>query len=133
MTSAELKARADAWLNAFRGGDLDVYLTFYHSDAVVHGYGGTPLSGESLRDYYYSYIGSFELASTIEEHVWEGNRHAVRFIMRGRQTGPYLDIEPNGKWAAVPGMSLQHWQDGQIIERWIVADMADFDAQLRAR
>ena len=132
-TSEDLPARAVAWVQAFRDGDLDRYLTFSHDDALVYGYADAPLQGESLRRFYQTFMDSFELASTVQEDIWAGNKHASRWTMRAKQIGEYLDIEPSGRWVEVPGMSMQTWQDGRIIERWSVTDMSTFNDQLRAR
>jgi predicted ester cyclase len=79
---------------------------FYDEDEVGSRRGLSELALRELREVRYEVCDLFEAA----------DRCAARFILLGRK---------QGKRVAVPGISINRFEDGRIREGWIVADYGD--------
>lgn len=54
----------------------------------------------------------------VEDLVAEGDRVAVRIILRGTHTGPGLGVSPTGRKVSIQGVIIVRIVDGQIVEGW---------------
>ncbi len=53
---------------------------------------------------------------TLEEMVAEGDKVAVRFLMRGTHRGTFLGVPPSGKPIVVQAMNFYRLNGRQIVE-----------------
>lgn len=54
--------------------------------------------------------------------VSEGDKSAIRWVMRGRHTGPFLGIPPTGKEIEHNAMIILRFEGDKIAERWGIVD-----------
>jgi predicted ester cyclase len=103
--AAALHRAIDAWNRA----DLDAYMELYLDDIVLH---GVPAGIDGVRAMYSSvwrrYPGS---ALTIEDVIVEGDRLACRYTWAATDTR-------GGQEFTVPGVTIMHFRDGKVTERW---------------
>ena len=65
--------------------------------------------------------------------VAEGDRVAVRWVLRGTHLGSGYGEPPSGKTIVLHGQTLLRLEDGRIAEDWEAMDEADLRTQLGAR
>ena len=59
-----------------------------------------------------------DLPFTIDDLVAEGDRVAVRWTLRGTNTGPMLGRPPTGEPVELPAIVIFRIANGKIAERW---------------
>jgi len=105
------------------------------TDAIFHVPGQTePMRGPAG---YLAIIGmmrgSFpDIQWSLEEMVTEGDKVAVRFIMRGTHRGPFFGVQPTGKSIAVQAMNFYRLSGGQIVEEYGQPDLLGLLQQIGA-
>lgn len=94
-------------MKAWVAQDLDEYRTLYHPDAVLHGF-----------------------APVVLDSIADGDRVAMRFLVTGTHQGEFQGIPATGRSMAVQGMTILHFRDGKIAERWNQFDQMGLMQQL---
>lgn len=74
----------------------------------------------------------YDLQLTLENMVAEGSKVAVRWTMRGKHKGEYMNIAPTGKEVTFTGMSIHRIEGGKIAESWDEIDHLGMMQQLGA-
>ncbi|ANY69383.1 ester cyclase [Paenibacillus sp. BIHB 4019] len=69
---------------------------------------------------------------TLEEMVAEGDKVAVRFIMRGTHLGTFYGFPPTTKTIQVQAMNFYRFSGGQIVEEFGQPDMLGLLQQIGA-
>lgn len=69
---------------------------------------------------------------TLEEMISEGDKVAVRFIMRGTHRGTFFGVPPTGKSIEVQAMNFYRLSSGQIVEERGQPDMLGLLQQIGA-
>ncbi len=69
---------------------------------------------------------------TIEDQLVEGDRVVTRWTGRGTQTGEFMEMPPSGKKVAVPGVQIDRFSGGKIVEEWTLFDQLGMLQQLGA-
>jgi steroid delta-isomerase-like uncharacterized protein len=128
-----VQQRCDDWLAAWNRKDLDTYLTYYSDDIELYGYAPTVMRRAEVRDYYETFLNAFDVHSTADEMLWDGERVAIRFTVNATQIAPFDGIEPSGRTVSWPCLSILHWQDGRIVRRYSLQDMEAVHAALAER
>jgi steroid delta-isomerase-like uncharacterized protein len=59
-----------------------------------------------------------DLRFTIEDLVAEGDRVAIRWTLRGTNTGPLLGRPPSGRPVELAALVIFRMAEGRIAERW---------------
>ncbi len=62
--------------------------------------------------------------------VAEGELVSMRWTATGHHRGSFQGIPPTGKFCTLTGMSIYRFENGKIIERWVVNDDLGMLAQL---
>ncbi|NEU58774.1 ester cyclase [Halorussus sp. MSC15.2] len=103
-------------------------------DVVVHGLPGAdgPVRGV---DAYLEWAGELLKAipdahAEIEALLAEENMAAVHWTMSGTQEGELGDLPPTGEPFSMRALALFRFEDGQIAEKWYVADEVSMLEQL---
>lgn len=118
-------------LDAWNRQDLDTYRTLYATGAVLHGLAPVPIDVDGALAGYRAFFAGFpDLCLDVLDHVSEENRLAIRFRVRGTQTGEFQGIPATGRAIDVEGMTILHFRDGQTTERWNVLDQMGMMQQL---
>ena len=71
-----------------------------------------------------------DLSFTIDDIVAEEDKVAVRYVMRGTQSGPFQGIPATGKKIAVSGVSIGRVSGGKFVEGWAYTDSLGMMQQL---
>ena len=67
---------------------------------------------------------------TVDERIVDGNRIAVRWMMRGTHQGEFQGIPPTGKAVTVTGIAIHRFAGNQIQESWDCYDALGLLQQL---
>jgi predicted ester cyclase len=63
-----------------------------------------------------------DVAYEVLDIVTEGDKSAIRWVMRGRHTGPFIGVPATGLEIEHHAMILLRFEGDQIAERWGVVD-----------
>ena len=97
-----------------------------------------PIPGiAQTRDGLKQFMGLYLLAYpdvriTVEDQLVEGDRVVTRWTGRGTQTGQLMEFPPTGKKVAVPGVQIDRFSGGKIVESWTLFDQLGMLQQLGA-
>ncbi len=88
---------------------------------------GRKATFEVIRGYYRSFP---DYTHDIEEMIAEGDRVAVRVVLRGTQLGEYSGIAPTGRQVSYAGTYMVTVIDGVLTEVWSLDDEINLRSQL---
>jgi predicted ester cyclase len=119
MSLAENKALIKRYIEAINGKPK--------TEAVL----GEYVADESLR----RFISTFEAAFPryellLEDLIAEGNRVAVRLMIRGTHRGEFLGAAPTGREVAFPAIIIYQVDGGKITGHWLVSDTLSMAKQV---
>jgi predicted ester cyclase len=129
--SEGLKPIADKLVDAWNGGSLDALDPIFDPGFVrtvnqlpdVKGVEGFK---KAITDFRTAYP---DLKLTIDNEVFGENSMAVRWVLKGTNTGPG-DMPPTGKSVNIWGESIIHLANGKIIREIVAYDEKSFFEQL---
>lgn len=125
---AALAKAVDAW----NAGDVDTYMQLYAPDIKLHAETFDFPDRAAVEGMYKSFHAAVPgVQLKIHETFGAGERLAVRYTVTGRQTGDLMGIPPTGREISITGITIMHFQDGKVIERWDSDDSAEVLARLR--
>lgn len=91
----------------------------------------TPQGREGFKQFQAQFRQAFpDSTSDNREIVVDGNKVAVRYVMRGTHRGEFMDIPATGKEVAVEGISIYRVADGKVAEEWAMPDLMSMMQQL---
>ena len=94
---------------------------------------GIPQTRDGLKQFMGEYLRAYPDARiTIEDQLVEGDRVVTRWTGRGTQTGQLMELPPTGKKVAVPGVQIDRFSGGKIVESWTLFDQLGMLQQLGA-
>jgi len=107
---------------------------FFSSDFVNHNpFGGTsPDRAGMIQAVRLLHIALPDFHSTIEDMIAEGDKLVARTTLHGTHLGELLGIPPSGARVAMTTISIVRITNGQILERWNIADTLGLLRQIRA-
>ena len=132
--SDNLKTAVAAW----NAGDLDSYLALYDEQIQLRGYTPAPLDKPGVRGFYQMIHSTLTAAGTksptlqLEEVIEQGDRIAARFVLTGEHRGPFMGVPTTGRSITLSGITIMHFRDGRVTERWATADMLGLLVQIGA-
>ena len=116
-----------AYVDAYNRADWPQLASYVSPEYIHH-------SGEQIRDLEGFVAGSEwfrngfpDLAVEVADVVSEGDRAAMRFVLRGTHTTSLLGEEPTTRAVALDGITIYRFEDGVIAEDWEMMD----EGQLR--
>ncbi len=71
-----------------------------------------------------------DLTVTAEEMIAEGDKVAVRTVVRGTNSGEFMGMPATGKQVTMTGIEILRIADGKVVERWGELDMMGMMQQL---
>lgn len=134
----DLARRVDEARQRWNAGDLPGYLSLYDDAIKLHGYTPEPMNKTAVKGFYEAIFATMAAAGKpnplLEFHdlLVEGNRYCCRFTMSGVHKGPFLGVPATNKPYVLPGITIMHFRDGKVIERWSSADMLGVLVQIGA-
>jgi steroid delta-isomerase-like uncharacterized protein len=72
-----------------------------------------------------------DLQLDIHEAFGQGEKVAARYTVTGTHTGELMGIPPTGRKISITGITIMHFEDGEVVERWDVDDSAQVLSSLR--
>jgi len=129
QNEAALMRAVEAW----NSGDVDSYMELYAENIKLHtGTYDFPDKKAVESMYKGFHAATSDLRLDIHETVGEGDRLAVRYTVTGTHTGMLMDIPPTGREISMTGITVMHFEDGNVVERWDSDDSAEVFSRLRA-
>jgi predicted ester cyclase len=133
MGAAENEAALTRAVEAWNRGDVDSYMELYASGIKLHA--GTyefpdRSAVEGMYKGFHAAVPGVQL--DIHETFGDGDKLSARYTVRGNQTGELMGIPPTGREISMTGITIMHFEDGRVVERWDSDDSAEVLARLRA-
>jgi steroid delta-isomerase-like uncharacterized protein len=119
----------EAWIK----GDLTAYERFVAPDQVLHlaGYPEPFRGRDAALDWARTYHSAFpEINFTIEATIAEDDHVAMRWSSNQEHRGPYLGVAPLGTRVHMTALAMYRFEDGKIVEVWIMFDPLNVMQQL---
>ncbi len=127
--SLALASALDCW----NAGDLDGYLALYEERIRLYGYSPQPMSKSEVRSFYEAIFTAFDRPKLeFHETLWDGSACAIRFTMTGTHTGPFMGTPATRRHIVLPGITILHFDEAKVIERFSQADMLGLLGQIGA-
>ena len=117
-------------------GDANAVDRFVADEYMIHSDPGDPWDGATLsRTGFKERLAASrapfpDLHFEMAEVIADGERVAIAWTMRGRQTGPLGPLPPTGRRIEVQGMTVYYFRDGRITGHRQVVDRLAVARQL---
>jgi predicted ester cyclase len=100
--------------------DRAAFLDVYHPDVVLHGYPSGVQGREGLRHFHDELWTAFpDVELLLEDVLVDGDRVALRYLLRGTHERDYLGVTPEQRRIEVEGMMVVRvGGDRRIVEEW---------------
>jgi ketosteroid isomerase-like protein len=106
-------------LNAWNRHDLESYRTLYAPDARLHGFAPAPIDVPTLLAGYQAFFAGFpNLHLDLLDSIPDREKLALRVRLRGTHRGDFQGIPATGRSIDVEIMTILHFREGKVIERW---------------
>jgi steroid delta-isomerase-like uncharacterized protein len=117
---------------AFNQGELAIVDELVAVDGVTRTVSwGLPAGRRGLKQLIATFRIAFpDLHCTVEAEIYEGDKFAACWTMRGTHQGPFLGNPPTGRPILVQGIIFARTADGRIVEDWILVDQMGLLQQL---
>lgn len=120
-------------VKAWNSGDVDSYMELYAESIRLHA-GTYDFPDKQAVDGMYKgfHAAMSDLRLDIHETFGDGERLAARYTVTGTHTGELMGIPPTGREISMTGITIMHFEDGRVVERWDSDDSAEVLSRLRA-
>jgi steroid delta-isomerase-like uncharacterized protein len=117
---------------AFNQGNLAVVDELVAADGVTHTLsGGIPTGRMGFKQWIATFRLAFpDLHCTVEDEIYQGDKVAAHWMMRGTHQGSFLGNPPTGRPITVKGIIFARLRNGQIVENWTLVDQMSMLEQL---
>lgn len=134
MSEQDNKALMRRVIDLINRRELDEAFDLYVTDYRYHGPGGQELRGrDGIRGLWVVFLEAFpDLQASIDGMVAEGNMLALRWTVRGTQTGEFQGIAPTGRRMALPITEVFRIVEGRLAEAWDYYDRLHLLEQIDA-
>ncbi|GGT67259.1 ester cyclase [Streptomyces purpureus] len=110
-----------AFEDVFTRGDYAAIPEIFSSNLVQH-HPDEPYETrgqEGIRARITAYRTAFpDLTTTVEDCFGEGDRVAIRYMVRGTNSGEIMGMEPTGKSIAIEAEAIYRFESGRVAEIW---------------
>lgn len=128
QNEAALNRAVDAW----NSGDVDSYLDLYDERIKLHVVTYDFPDKSSVAEMYRGlFAATSDLVLTIDEAFGDGDRLCARYTVTAKHTGELMGIPPTGADISIIGITVMHFENGRVLERWDIDDSAELFARLR--
>jgi predicted ester cyclase len=128
QNQAALTRAVEAW----NSGDVGAYLDMYNERIKLHaGPYDFPDKSSVAEMYRGFFAATSDLVLTIDEAFGDGDRLCARYTVTGKHTGELMGVPPTGADISIIGITVMHFQNGRVLERWDIDDSAELFARLR--
>jgi predicted ester cyclase len=119
-------------VEGWNAGNLTDYLELYDENVTLHAGSHELPDKNSVRGMYegfFAAVSNPQLA--IHEVLEDEDRLCCRYTVTTVHTGELMGIPATGKEIAISGITLMHFGDGRVVERWDVDDSFEVFTKLR--
>jgi steroid delta-isomerase-like uncharacterized protein len=126
---ATLARAVEAW----NRGDVDSYMGLYADGIKLHAGTYDFPDRSAVEGMYKGFHGAVPgVQLDIHETFGDGEKLALRYTVIGTHTGELMGIPPTGKEISMTGITVMHFEDGKVVERWDSDDSAEVLSRLRS-
>ncbi len=126
--TAALTRAVEAW----NAGNVDAYMELYADSIKLHAGTYDFPSREAVEGMYKGmHAATSDLRLDIHEAFGEGDKLVARYTVTGTHTGDLMGIPATGKQISITGITVMHFEDGTVVERWDSDDSAEALSSLR--
>ncbi|MEX0698830.1 MAG: ester cyclase [Acidimicrobiia bacterium] len=126
---AALMRAVEAW----NSGNVESYLELYDERIKLHAGSYDFPDKRSVESMYRSFFAATSgLRLNILETFGQEERLCARYSVEATHTGKLMGIDPTGKPIAMIGITIMHFENGRVVERWDVDNSAEVFAELRS-
>lgn len=119
-------------VEAWNSGDVDSYLELYADGIKLHAGTYDFPDKESVGGMYKGFFAATsDLRLDIHDTFGHEDKLAARYTVTGTHTGELMGIPPTGREISITGITIMHFEDGKVVERWDVDDSAEAFSRLR--
>lgn len=131
MSTEQMKATIRAAVAAWNAGDADGYHAMYDSSLTHHGLGAEPLDETGNRAFYERLSTGFPGCQlVVDDMLAEDGRVALRLRLVGEHGGEFVGVPPTGRPIEVGAQTILRFENGLVVERWTIADLAGLMSRL---
>jgi steroid delta-isomerase-like uncharacterized protein len=120
-------------VKAWNSGDVESYLELYDDGLKLHA--GT-YDFPDMQAVGNMYRGMFAATSdprlNIHEAFGDEDKLCARYTVTGTHTGELMGIPSTGAQISIVGITIMHFQNGKVLERWDIDDSAQALSKLRS-
>jgi steroid delta-isomerase-like uncharacterized protein len=125
---AALTQAVEAW----NSGDVTKYLELYGEGIKLHSGTYDFPDKDSVEAMYRSlFTATSDLRLEIHETFGHGDKLAARYSVTGTHTAELMGIPATGGRIAITGITIMHFEDGKVVERWDVDDSVEVFSRMR--
>jgi steroid delta-isomerase-like uncharacterized protein len=126
---AALKRAVEAW----NSGDVSSYLDLYAEGIKLHAGTYDFPNKQAVEGMYRGmFAATSDLRLDIHETFGHEDNLVARYTVTGTHTGELMGIPPTGRELSITGITVMHFQNGAVVERWDSDDSAEAMSRLRA-
>jgi steroid delta-isomerase-like uncharacterized protein len=137
-TLEQNKALVQRWFDeVWNKGRADAIDEMLAADALMHGLSDdttAPLIGPvGFKPFHETFRGAFpNIEVIVEDLIAEGDKVAVRCLVRGKHTGDHLGVAASNLPVEFTGIGIARVKDGKIVEAWNNFDFLKMNKQIGA-
>ena len=128
QNEAALMRAVEAW----NTGDVDSYMELYAENVKLHA-GTYDFPDKKVVEGMYKGMhgATSDLRLDIHETFGDGERLAARYTVTGIHTGELMGIPATGRAISITGITIMHFENGRVVERWDSDDSTEVLSKLR--
>lgn len=133
MSTEQMKAAATRFIEqGFNKKNLAEFDVYFSSSLVDHALPpGMPGGLEGRKMFISAFFAAFpDLQVQIGDLIVEDDKLVARWTAQGTHQGELMGVPPTGKSAAVAGIAIDRFENGQSVEHWEVFDQMGLMVQL---
>jgi steroid delta-isomerase-like uncharacterized protein len=126
-------AIARNFLGTIDGNDWDELRSIVTDDFVMEMPGQPEIDKEGFVQFCQGWYAAFpNLVHDIQETVCEGDRVAVRIIVRATHLGEFMGLPATGRTVAMNSLGIGYLRNGKVAKLWALPDVMGMMQQLGA-
>jgi predicted ester cyclase len=124
---------AQKWVDVFNKKEVDLWDEIVHPDAINY----APLMGptpgiEGFKERGRWIIDGFPTCvSKVADVFSEGEKLVFRWTLEGTQDGPFMGLDPTGKFVHMEGINIEYVRNGKVAEHWSFPNLLEVMKQLQ--
>jgi steroid delta-isomerase-like uncharacterized protein len=119
-------------VKAWNAGDVDSYMELYGENIKLHAGTYDFPNKKAVEGMYKGFhAATSDLRLEIHETIGDGDRLAARYTVNGTHTGELMGIPATGREISITGITIMHFEEGKVVERWDSDDSVEVLSRLR--